>query len=251
MSRLDLVSRLLSFGDYRGSKRKRNAMLATDPPAAASTSAMRMQLEADRMIEEFRKDLNKSVLACLQRHGVDLSAKRREAEQGEEGEEAGGVEVVQADSKRIRVEINKIYILIVLRFETFVQKPSGAYELMRYSTPPPDGHPTAVHVALRLGHFYGNNFLLSDEQKATYPDTPKGLPTDILCIILSKLVSHNILSADEKIWLEPDESADDDLVKKLYERRLGFTSKLMYGRRESTRVLYSTIGTVIETCNKL
>ena len=52
----------------------------------------------------------------------------------------------------------------------------------------------------------------------------KGKARKILCIILSKLVECNILSNEDSMYVQPDASTNDDLVKKVY-NPLGFSDE--------------------------
>ena len=141
----------------------------------------------------------------------------------------------------IEVEMLSLRLALVIEPSTLVHT-GGHFEVR-------SGHGNGkLQLSIRLASFY--RMRREDGSRGFNSQfsggLPKGFGVKVLCTVLSKVVSSGLLSPDEIIWLEPDESESDALVQKVY-RPLGFTRSFVYSRHNQ-KVLYAPIRQVIERC---
>lgn len=143
---------------------------------------------------------------------------------------------IRVRSSNIRLEIhNSLLVLVLQTLDTRSLEPTK-------EIPP--------RFELRLSLFYKDNSNLSSTL-ANGLQAPKGLMTDMLCLVLSKLVLHEVYKKDALIWLEVDGDDDgvpqEELIQKVY-KPLGFENRFNYGRGGEDVGLYATLGEVINAC---
>lgn len=168
-------------------------------------------------LDSFRENLNAGIEKLMFKFGFD----------------AHEDDTIEVTSSKIRLQIgNSLFVLILQERETSYLNPKVRI--------PPRFH-------LRLGYFY------KQYQEIENGLVPKGFMTDMLCLILSELVSHGVYENEALIWLEVDEDEDgivqEQLIKKVYEP-LGFVNRFEYGRFGFAGVgLYAPLGDVIKACS--
>ena len=160
-----------------------------------------------------------------------------------------GDEVILEENGSVILNIGRLLIDIRVKNDTFVKEtfgddhddiPLGKYRRWRGSSAPPE-YGTNIRVATRLCAFY------KQHPRKEGNDIPQGIATDLLCMLIDHLCDK--LGEEKNIWLEPDESENDALVKKVY-KPLGFANEERYGKGEGTRFLYAPLKDVKEACKR-